>query len=127
MTKPTAIECDVDFPDDCLWEDDSVIRPGGLALAGALAALFEDADMRVSKPKMDLEHVSWDLDVDWRGQHFRLQVLQLGTCLIVVHGGPSLLARLVVRRSPERADLAEHIWSVLAGDPRFGAIRWYRV
>jgi hypothetical protein len=125
--RPTVIEFDTDIPDDCLWDEDGerVIRPGGMVLSETLAALLKEGDARVSDPEMDEEHESWDFDVDWRGEYFRVQVIHMNTCLVVVHGGPSLLARLIFWKAPRQADLAEHIWAILAADQRFSAIRPY--
>ncbi len=123
-----GIEFKTDIPDDCLWDEDGevVTRAGGMALSEALAALLEQGNMRVSDPDMDLEHDSWDFDVDWNGASFRVQVMHHDTCMIVVHGGPWWLKRLISRDVPRREDLAEHIRAVLAANPRFSDVTLFK-
>lgn len=123
-----GVECKTDIPDDCLWDEDGelVTRPGGMALSEAIASLLEECDMRVSDPDMDLEHESWDLEVDWNGARFRVQVMHFDACMIVVHGGPWLLKRLIVRNVPGREDLTEHVAALMSRDPRFSEIKLFK-
>lgn len=98
-----------------------------MALSEALAELLENGDARVSDPQMDEEHNSWDFDVDWRGEYFRVQVIHMEVCLVIIHGGPWLLARLIFWRAPREADLAEYLRTLLATDSRFSAVSPYTI
>lgn len=127
MARPTALEFDADFPDDCLWGDcgEELLRPEGLALSEAISSLLRQANMQVSQPEMDVDHYCWYLDVGWLGKHFQLQVVQLNTSLVVVSLRLSLPTFLKFGQGPSCADLAECIAGLLCNDPRFVDLRLY--
>ncbi len=126
--KMNGIEFKTDIPDDGLWDEagELVTRPGGMALSDAIASLLEEGDIRVSDPDMDLEHESWDFEVDWNGARFRVQVMHFDVCMVVVHGGPWLLERLIFRNVPRREDLTEHIAALFDRDPRFSEVKLFK-
>jgi len=123
--RPNGIEFETDIPDDCLWDEDGeqVVRSGGMALSQAIASLLERDGMQVSVPDADEEHERWDFTADWRGARFRVEVVQMDFCMVVVDGGPWLLTRLLFRSLPTREGLTEHIAALMGRDRRFGEIK----
>ncbi len=125
MAQPISIEFNTEIPDDIVWDEDGeeVVHPGGRAVADVLLALLEAEGQSVSELEEDLEHESWTMELEWRGAAFRLQVLHMDTCYVVVHGGPGFLTRWLSRTALRQAELAVYVAGLLRTDSRFSNVR----
>ena len=72
--KLTTVWCQADFPDDEIWDDDDhLVRTNGLNTATAVAELLKSEGMELEGPIEHPEH-GWELLINWRKQHFWVQV-----------------------------------------------------
>ncbi len=121
------IECNVDFPDDTVWDEteEQIVQTGGQSMAWAVADLLRANGARVSNPADHIEH-GWELDAFWQDGTFFLQVTQLldDEAIIITRDNTlGIFARLIGTPSPYTAFL-EMLHRVLSLDSRFSNIRW---
>jgi len=127
----TGFEFEADFPDDTIeegeGEDWRVVRPGGMAMAHAVADLLRSAGIGVSELEPDLEHHCWVFTAEKDRKCYPIYVYDLSVDkLIMVHGSSPWFKHLFDRRDVF-VECLETLYGLLSSDPRFSSVGWVDV
>ena len=93
----TLVECKTSIADDSLWEDDVVIRHGGIRLCDIIAIHMVKNGAMLDNLICDYEHHCWVLTVKWKDTFFDFYIYNFcgtKTVLLVKLNGERIMTTL---------------------------------
>jgi hypothetical protein len=118
--------CSVDFANDELWEDDRRVRTNGLNVATTVRDLLKSAGVELGDPEEHEEH-GWELNGEWKGQRFWVQVTMLDpqdVYILTKHSFKGMFARWRGEQSAY-PEFLRILHELLLHDGRFHEVLWY--
>lgn len=116
-------EFTTDLPDDCIEDEEEIIRYGGENVAEAVAGILRNLGCEVKPPIYADEH-GWALDAQRGDRRFWGQITQIEGYLFEFDD-PHWIPKMFGRQHPVYLDMLRRLGDALAQDSRFHNVRWY--